>query len=608
MKERFDSSLAGATTVPSGESPVPVDVTPRLPRAVVGSAPAPAADYELEGTIGVGGMGQVLAARQVALDRPVAAKFLKDPRGDPAPLLREALVTGRLEHPNIIPVHVLATTELGAPFFTMKRVEGTPWSHAIEAGRPLVEHLETLVRVCDAVAFSHDRGVLHRDIKPDNVMLGRFGEVYLVDWGLAVSLRADDPVLPSARACDFAGTPAYMAPEMAAAGYRELDERCDVFLLGATLFHVLSGRPPNLASSPEECLALATAAAPPKFERSVPAELAAICRKAMAREPAARFPSVLEFKAAVTDWLRHREAWALYEHARDRLVQLEHAVGTGGNVMASVDGLQAHVVFADCRASFEQVRRLRPSFTPAHDGLQRALTLMVRYELARHEPRAARILLSQLTSPSSELVTAVEAEEQRQFRREARLFELERNARDQEADLALVEKRQFSIAFGVLTGLGGLLSQLLIDSGVFVPTTGLGIVVFGLPLVTSELFSLLLKRARQQNSAQRRMQNALRVSAWSSVGLWALATALGVELRTTLTLYLVLVAANWLVSMVLFQRRGGIVGGAVAVGAVLSTAAPRFAFAIAGLASAAGFFTLAWSLRRPNEPDVTPPS
>lgn len=607
MKERFDNSLAAATTIPSGENRMPEEAAPRLPRAVVASAPAPGADFELEGTIGVGGMGQVLAARQVALDRTVAAKFLKDPRGDPGPLLREALVTGRLEHPNIIPVHVLATTELGAPFFTMKRVEGTPWSHALEAKRPLVEHLETLVRVCDAVAFAHDRGVIHRDIKPDNVMVGRFGEVYLVDWGLAVSLKDDDRVLPPASDCDFAGTPAYMAPEMAAAGRRELDVRSDVFLLGATLHHVLSGRPPNLSATPEECLAKAAEAAPPHFDRSVPAELAAICRRAMAKDRRERFASALEFKEAVTAYLRHREAFTLYEHALERLVQLEHVASSSGNVMASVDGLRPHALFADCRSGFEQVSRLWPEFAQARDSLQHAMTIMVRYELARREPRAARILLSQLAKPPADLVTAVEEEEQRQFRREARLFELERNARDQEADLALAEKRQFSIAFGCLTALGGLVAQLLSDSGLFVFTTRLGIVVFGLPLVTSELFSLLLKRARQQNSAQRRLQNALRVSAWSSVGLWALATFLELEVRTALTLYLALVGANWLVSMVLFQRRGGIVGGAVAAGAVVSALFPRFAFLISGLASGLGFFALAWSLRRGVD-RVTPPS
>lgn len=608
MTDRSDASFGRASTVPSGEHRTPADVAPRLPRTVVASAPAPEADFELQGTIGAGGMGQVLAARQVALDRPVAAKFLKDPQADPGPLLREALVTGRLEHPNVIPVHVLATTELGAPFFAMKRVEGTPWSQALEASHALVEHLETLVRVCDAVAFAHDRGVLHRDIKPDNVMVGRFGEVYLVDWGLAVALQPNDPLLPPASDCDFAGTPAYMAPEMAMQGPRALDVRSDVFLLGATLFHVLAGRPPNLAETPEACLARALAAPTPEFDRSVPSELAAICRKAMERDRAARFASALEFKQAVTAYLRHREAHALYEHAAQRLIELEKVAGSTASVMTSVDGLQAHALFAECRAGFEQVRRLWPDFTPAREGLRQALMLMVRYELERKEPRAARILLSQLKKPPPELVTAVENEEEQQFRREARLYELERNARDQEIDLALVEKRQFSLGFAGLTLVGGLLTQVLIDRGLFTPTTKLGVLVFGVPLVSSALFSMLLDRSRQQNSAQRRIRNALWVSAGSSLSLWVLAWYLGLEVRTALTIYLAVVAGNWLVAMALFQRLGGIVGASVGVGAVLSALVPRYAFAIAGVTASLGFFGMRWALGRTGRARLTPPS
>jgi serine/threonine-protein kinase len=502
-------------------------------------------------------------------------------------------------------VHVLATNELGAPFFTMKRVEGTPWSEALAERRPLVEHLEILVRVCDAVAFAHSRGVLHRDIKPDNVMVGRFGEVYLVDWGLAVSVRENDPVLPPASDCDFAGTPAYMAPEMATAGRRSLDVRSDVFLLGATLAHVLTVRPPNLAPTPEECLARAEAGAPLEFDRSVPSELAAICRKAMARDRAARFASALEFKEAVTGYLRHREAYALYEHARDRLVALERVATTTGNVMASVDGLQAHALFAECRAGFEQVLRLWPEFTSAQEGLRRALVLMVRYELDRREPRAARILLAQLAAPPAELLASVEHEEAEQFRREARLYELERNARDQEIDLALVEKRQFSLAFACLTLVGGLLTQALTELGVFVPTTKLGVIIFGVPLVSSALFSMLLERRRQQNSAQRRIQSALWVSAWSSLSLWVLAWFLGLEVRTAFTIYLAVVAGNWLVAMALFQRLSGIVGASVAVGALLSALLPRFAFAVAGVAAGVGFFMMRWALGRTGRDRLT---
>jgi serine/threonine-protein kinase len=230
----------------------------------------------------------------------------------------------------------------------MKRVEGRPWSELLTSPRLLVDHLETLVRVCDAVAFAHARGVLHRDIKPDNVMVGSFGEVYLVDWGLAVSL-VPDAVLPLAADAGLAGTPAYMAPEMAAGDGRSLSERTDVYLLGATLYEILTGRLPHRGTNSEAVLAAALASPPPEFERPVPEELAAICTKAMAKRPDDRHQGAQAFKQAITEYLRHREAYLLFEQAQRGLKQLEGALGAG--LLASQSGLQVHTVFAECRAA-----------------------------------------------------------------------------------------------------------------------------------------------------------------------------------------------------------------------------------------------------------------
>ena len=148
------------------------------------------ADYELLELLGEGGMGVVYTARQASIDRTVAVKMLKPhlsrSRDLQQKFLSEAVVTGDLDHPNIVPMYDLGKNEAGDLFYAMKRVEGTPWSKAI-GERSQQENVEILLKVCDAVAFAHARGVVHRDLKPENVMLGEFGEVLVMDWGLAYS-------------------------------------------------------------------------------------------------------------------------------------------------------------------------------------------------------------------------------------------------------------------------------------------------------------------------------------------------------------------------------------------------------------------------------------
>ncbi len=188
-------------------------------------------------------MGEVVAARQTALGREVAIKRL--PRSgvtarDQARFRSEAILASSLDHPNIVPIHDLGVDQEGRTFFAMKKVQGTHWGARFrQLGE--AENLEILIRVCDAVAFAHSRGVLHRDLKPDNIMIGEFGEVLLMDWGLAV--RLDDLHRESSRFAS--GSPAYMAPEMACADNAAIGIRSDVYLLGACLYELLVGEPPH---------------------------------------------------------------------------------------------------------------------------------------------------------------------------------------------------------------------------------------------------------------------------------------------------------------------------------------------------------------------------
>ena len=230
------------------------------------SSPTASLQLRTGDVLGEGGMGVVRSAEQVALGRIVAVKTLKPGRRDPASaldLLREAWVTGAIEHPNVVPVHYLDVEADGSPLLVLKRIEGVEWSallgDAAEVERRfgatdlLAWNLGILMQVLNAVRFAHHRGVIHRDLKPANVMIGDFGEVYLLDWGIAVSLRDDGTgrFLLASKATEIAGTPCYMAPEMLG---REsgppLSERTDVYLAGLGALRARQRQPPPHGARP----------------------------------------------------------------------------------------------------------------------------------------------------------------------------------------------------------------------------------------------------------------------------------------------------------------------------------------------------------------------
>jgi serine/threonine protein kinase len=193
--------------------------------------------YEVRGRLGRGGMGVVYAARDRTLDRDVAIKVLDraDPDSEAARLLQEeARIIGRLEHPGIVPVHDAGTLADGRVFYVMKLVRGARLDTVLARSASLVERLELFMRICDAVSFAHAQGVVHRDLKPANVMCGQFGEVLVMDWGVAKVLdRAD------AREQPVMGTPGFMAPEQTRGDGAEIDARADVYALGVMLAGML---------------------------------------------------------------------------------------------------------------------------------------------------------------------------------------------------------------------------------------------------------------------------------------------------------------------------------------------------------------------------------
>lgn len=370
-------------------------------------------------TLGEGGMGVVRLATQQSLGREVAIKTLRpEGRGELATLrlLREAWVTGSLEHPNIVPVHELVFDAQRAPIIVLKRIEGAPWETLMRDAAEvksrfgttdLLEYnLRILVQVCNAVSLAHARGIIHRDLKPENVMIGRFGEVYLVDWGIAVSLR-DDPTgrLPlAADAKEVAGTPCYMAPEMLGAlEGAKLGERTDVYLLGAILHEILVGGPPHQGGSFKEILTSVLISSP-SYPDGVPTELAAIARRAMERRPEARFASAEELRQRIEWYLRHRGSLALSSEANARFAELKALLEAPAEA-SSRD--RAYRLFAECRFGFRQALRESEDNVEANTGLSIAIRTMVVYELEHGTAEAAAAVLAELSDPPAELTERV---------------------------------------------------------------------------------------------------------------------------------------------------------------------------------------------------------
>ena len=275
-------------------------------------AAGPFAGYELGVLLGRGGMGEVLLAHDGVIGREVAIKRMR--RADPTPeaetrFVREAKIQARLQHPAIVPVHELGRDEAGRPYFTMKRLAGRTLQELL--GEPLQRLLRAFVEVCLAIEFAHEHGVIHRDIKPTNIMLGDFGEVYVLDWGVALVL-GDGSAKPSVT--DMAvegetqvgavmGTPGYMPPEQAL-GY-QMTPAVDVYALGCVLFEILACEPLHPRGTGGAANAIAHPTEAPGARRpdlAIPPELDAACVAALA-EDAVQRPSARWLAERIQDYL-----------------------------------------------------------------------------------------------------------------------------------------------------------------------------------------------------------------------------------------------------------------------------------------------------------------
>ncbi len=300
--------------------------------------------YAVEGVIAEGGMGRILRARDRDIRRIVAMKVIREaPDEDQRHrFVEEAQITGQLEHPNIVPVHDLGVDEEGRLFFTMKLVRGRSLESVLDSireGDPatvkdfaLPRLLRAMLNVCYAVAYAHGHHVVHRDLKPANIMLGDYGAVQLMDWGLAKlsgqparppaedepeDVRRDSTRvrsfrseldLGSTRYGTVAGTPAYMAPEQARGDVDAIDARTDIYALGAILYEILTLYPPVMGSTETEIIQGVQAGKilQPEMRaptRKIPRELSTVVMKALSSEPGERYQSVSELQKELTDFL-----------------------------------------------------------------------------------------------------------------------------------------------------------------------------------------------------------------------------------------------------------------------------------------------------------------
>lgn len=444
VAERVDTE---APTVEQASCPEPTGAGLEWARAVRSYVPTV--------KIAEGGFSEIWEAIQVELGRVVAIKRLKertDAHGQPLPVSprhvamfrQEALVAAHLEHPNILPVYDLEYGSDGLPFLVMKRVRGEPWSatlkrdfEALPRRAYLAKHLPILLALARAVAYAHAAGIVHRDLKPQQVMIGSFGEVLLMDWGLAMAYprRVGDPDAPAwladpnalvNRPINPAGTPSYMAPEQTESTTHRLGPWTDVYLLGAILYRILTGRAPHEASDGNETFKLAQLGRVEPFREhleggEIPEPLAELVLDCLEPEIDKRLPSAAVFLERLEEYLagaqKAREAQSIVAQVRERLERSDAGYET---LAAAINQLERALVLWPEDREAEQLRQV-------------AIERYARLAVKNHDLKLARLQAERLAdSPvRRSLLGKIEELERRDQEREAQLAEAHRRVREE---------------------------------------------------------------------------------------------------------------------------------------------------------------------------------
>lgn len=365
-------------------------------------------DFRLVRLLGRGGMGNVYVAKQASLDRMIAVKVIRplskskrqalsesgrldevehDRRQQ---FLSEAVVTGDLDHPNIVPIHDIAVAADNTLFYAMKRVIGQPWLKTIN-DRTRDENLEILLKACDAIGFAHTRGVIHRDIKPENIMLGDFGEVLVMDWGLALAKPEFEKKDSITATAGLGGTPAFMAPEMAIGPVDSIGTHSDIYLLGATLFYIIVGHAPHKADNISQCIRAVASNTIREAPEECKGELLDIALRAMETDPKDRYVNVKAFQQAIREYRSHSESVAI-------------SIAAESNHLNAVENAQ-YDLFSRAAHGFEQSIALWKGNQAAIDGLAKC---KIDYASAAYQNGDYDLGLSLLDSGDPSHVTLIE--------------------------------------------------------------------------------------------------------------------------------------------------------------------------------------------------------
>ncbi|MBA2661305.1 MAG: serine/threonine protein kinase [Bradymonadaceae bacterium] len=592
----------------------------KLPRLAAFGDLSELAEYRVTRTIGEGGMGIVRLAEQTSLYRDVAIKTVRVGANEGAAddLLREAWIAGRLEHPNIIPIHALGLDEIGAPMLVMKKVEGVSWAEALNkpellpakfrVSEDLLEaHLDILIQVCNAVHFAHSKGIIHRDLKPDNVMLGAFGEVYLLDWGLAASLIDDGKGrLPLAKDVkDVAGTPAYIAPEMSAGHGEQLDERTDVYLLGAVLHELVTGTPRHQGASVMAMLINAFRSDPVAYDEDVPRDLAAICNRATSHNREDRFASAEDFRLALVEHLRNRVSRKLSDESARRLNALRAQIadffvdcGPGDGVAIEQEAPGSlYELFTECRFGFDQALNIWPGNEDARIGRQAALEVMADFELRMGDEKAATLLIDALSAPSSALLERLAMLREALGAKERALDELKRISHDVDLGLGGKDRSVMMMCLALLFGGAPMINSVLVRNALSEFSFQNYFVQFAAILTLSTLVVIVMRKKLFKNAINTRIVTSLFVILAGILIMRLVGFALGLDvggctaLENGLLAFSIMMLAN-LVDHRLWPAAGGFLLGTFGIALF-----PELVLEIDGASNFIALALIAWAWR-----------
>ena len=613
LDERSLADTGEAPLLSVLDSPVDLDETivDALPLFERRRLSREAGELDIGDDIGRGGTAIVSEAREASLRRVVAVKRVRHPSDRPAEvrLVREARVLAALDHPNVVPVYRIGLDDVGRPLIVMKRVDGTPWSSYVgeggclsapTRGDALEWHLRVLMQVAATVQFAHDRGVLHRDIKLDNVMIGDAGELYLVDWDLAVRLGEEVQLdIPGAwEETEVVGTPGAMAPEMALAQGRFLGPTSDVYLLGSCLHRLLTGKPRHAGRNVVRRLYAASKSHPVQYDTGVPLELARIANRATMRSPRDRYSSAAVFLDAVQRFLDQRGALRLCMAADHRLDELETLVGTTDDM-----GRQRfHRLVGECRFGFRLACEEWADSEEARQGQRRLQMALIDDELQVGSTVRAAALISELDVAPGSLLRRLAARRRLDDDDALERTRLAALDRDTDASVGLRERSGILLAIsaGWATAFAAL--ALAVRAGLIEPGYGTFAGLITLHSASIGVAMFAHRRIMDANRVNRRFALTLAFSGFGLVMLWPLLMVSGLAFHHAVALldFTLMVCCVMAVISLDVRFLVGAVGYGVA--ALLTMAVPDLKLELIGLATLIGMGSVGLAWRREVDP------